>query len=65
VQYHADWSYFTEFTKFAFKLLGLKQGINIGPPWLKRVTPNSGSLKADFEQLLALDFDALVAAHVY
>jgi hypothetical protein len=63
VQYHADWSYFTGFTKFAFKLLGFKQGINIGPPWLKRVTPKGGSLKTDFEQLLALDFDALVAAH--
>jgi hypothetical protein len=63
VQYHADWSYFTAFTKFAFKLLGFKQGMNIGPPWLKRVTPKGGLLKTDFEQLLALDFDALVAAH--
>lgn len=63
VQYHADWSYFTRFTKFAFKLLGFKTGINIGPPWLKRVTPKGGSMKSDFEKLLALDFDALVAAH--
>lgn len=63
VQYHADWSYFTWFTKSAFKLLGFKAGINIGPPWLKRVTAKGTSLKADFEALLELDFDSIVAAH--
>ena len=63
VQYYSGWSYTSAFTKFAFKLLGFKFGINIGPPWLKRVTPKGGSLKGDFEQLLQLDFDALVAAH--
>jgi len=63
VQYHKDWSYFTWFTKFAFKLLGFKLGINIGPPWIKRVTPKGGSMKPDFDKLLTLDFDALVAAH--
>jgi len=63
VQYHANWNYFSWFTRFAFRLLGFKPGINIGPPWLKRVTPAGGSLKTEFEKLLALDFDALVAAH--
>ena len=63
VQYHADWSYFTFLTKFAFKLLGFKIGLNIGPPWVKRVTPEGRSLKADFDKLLVLDFDSLVAAH--
>ena len=63
VQYHADWSYFSGFTKFVFKLLGFKVGINIGPPWLKRVTPKGSSLKPDFEKLLSLDFDSIVAAH--
>jgi hypothetical protein len=63
VQYHADWSYFTFLTKFAFKLLGFKIGLNIGPPWVKRVTPEGRSLKVDFNKLLVLDFDSLVAAH--
>jgi hypothetical protein len=63
VQYHRDWSYFTWVTKFVFKLLGFKIGINIGSPWLKRVSPENGSMKADFERLLALDFDSIVAAH--
>ncbi|MDZ4299024.1 MAG: hypothetical protein U0998_03850 [Moraxellaceae bacterium] len=63
VQYHADWSYFSGFTKAAFKLLGFKLGMNIGPPWLKRVTPKGASLKADFHRLLSLDFDSIIAAH--
>lgn len=63
VQNHADWSYFTWFTKFVFRLLGFKTGINIGPPWLKRVTAKGYSLKPDFEKLLLLDFDSIIAAH--
>lgn len=49
--------------KLAFRFLGFRRGLNIGPMWLKGVTPEGGSLKADFEQLLALDFDAVVGAH--
>ena len=63
IQYHSDWNYFSWFTKFAFKLLGFKPGLNIGGPWLKRVTPKGTTLKKDFEALLALDFDAVIAAH--
>lgn len=68
VQFYKDWSYFTGFTKFVFKLLGFKEGLNIGPPWLKRVAPkNTGiegvSMKSDFERLLALDFNSMIAAH--
>ena len=63
VQYHEDWSYFTWFAKFAFKLLGFKIGMNIGPPWLKRVTPKGSSMKSEFEKLLTLDFDSIIAAH--
>lgn len=63
VQYHADWSYFSWLTKSAFKLLGFKIGMNIGPPWVKRVTAEGSSLKPDFEKLLLLDFDSVIAAH--
>jgi hypothetical protein len=35
----------------------------IGPIWLKELTPPGGSLRADFERVLALDFDNLVSAH--
>jgi hypothetical protein len=35
----------------------------IGPIWLKAVTPAGGSVRGDFERVLALDFDHLVSAH--
>lgn len=35
----------------------------IGPIWLKAVTPPGGSLHADFERVLALDFDNLISGH--
>tara|TARA_R110000850_G_scaffold259541_1_gene386609 strand:- start:555 stop:1259 length:705 start_codon:yes stop_codon:yes gene_type:complete len=63
VQYHSDWSYFSWLTKTAFKLLGFKIGTNIGPPWVKRVTAKGSSLEPDFEKLLLLDFDSVIAAH--
>ncbi len=63
IQYHSDWSYFSWFTKLAFKLLGFKAGLNIGGPWLRRVTPKGETLKKDFEVILTLDFEAIIAAH--
>lgn len=63
LQFYNDFSYFSGITKFAFRLLGFKSGLNIGAPWIKRVTPKGGSLKPDFERLLKLDFDALIGAH--
>ncbi len=35
----------------------------IGPIWLKAVTPPGGSMRGDFERLLALDFDHLISGH--
>ena len=35
----------------------------IGPIWLRVVTPPGGSMRADFERVLGLDFDNLVSAH--
>jgi hypothetical protein len=35
----------------------------IGPIWLKTVTPKGGSLRADFDRVLALDFDNLISGH--
>jgi len=63
LQYHKEWTHFSRFTKLVFKLLGFHRGMNIGGPWLKRVTPHGGSLQRDFERLIELDFDALIAAH--
>ncbi len=35
----------------------------IGPIWLKTVTPPGGNMRADFERVLALDFDNLISGH--
>ena len=35
----------------------------IGPIWLKAVTPPGGSMRADFERVMALDSDNLISAH--
>jgi len=35
----------------------------IGPIWLKTVTPPGGTVRADFERVLALDFDHLISGH--
>lgn len=63
VQYWADWKYTSFLSRMILWLMGFRLGLFIGAPWLKRVTPKGGSLKTDFQRLLQLDFDSLVAAH--
>lgn len=63
LQHITDWSYTTLFTKFVLRFMGFRIGLLIGGPWLKRVTPKGGSMKPDFERLLQLEFDNLIAAH--
>ncbi|NNP70976.1 hypothetical protein [Acinetobacter sp. Ac_5812] len=63
IQYWSDWKYFSLLSKIIIYLMGFRLGLFIGGPWLKRVTPKHGSLKSDFDRLLRLDFQHLVAAH--
>ncbi|TVP57897.1 MAG: hypothetical protein EA349_05595 [Halomonadaceae bacterium] len=63
LQYWADWSYTSPFTKCVLWLMGFRLNGFIGGPWLKRVTPDKASLLPDFERLQTLDFDHFVAAH--
>ncbi len=63
VQYWLDWRYTSWFTRGVLRLMGFTLGLQIGGPWLKRVTPKTGSLRADFDRILSLDFDHLLAAH--
>lgn len=63
VQYWANWKYISFPTKIILFIMGFRLGLFIGGPWLKRVTPQGQSLNADFESLLQLEFDALIAAH--
>ena len=63
IQFYQDWHYFSFISKLAFRLMGFKLGMNIGGPWIKRVTPKNATMLTDFQALMELDFDSLVAAH--
>lgn len=63
IQYWSDWRYFSFLSKIIMYFMGFRLGLFIGGPWLKRVTPKSGSLRSDFKRLLQFDFQHLVAAH--
>jgi hypothetical protein len=45
------------------KFMGFQNPAQIGPPWLKKMTPSGGSLKDDFDRLSKLPFKFLVGAH--
>lgn len=50
--------------KLVTRLIGFtKRAAQIGPPWRKQMTPEGGTLKADFERLVVLEFDKLVGGH--
>jgi len=63
VQHHVDMSNCTFLARGVLRVMGFMRPMNIGPPWRKRMTPQGGSLKADFDRLLELDFDHAVGAH--
>jgi len=49
--------------RIALPILGIKLGLQVGPIWKKILTPEGGTLRPDFDRLLELDFDHLIAAH--
>ena len=63
LQNHTDWSYVSFITRLFLCVVGLRGGLVIGGPWLKRVGSAGGDLRADFARLLQLDFKHLVGAH--
>ncbi|MBV1930787.1 MAG: hypothetical protein KUG71_03640 [Porticoccaceae bacterium] len=63
IQYYTEWTRTSLLARLMLPLLGFKKDLIIGPPWLKKVTPKGGSMCGDFERLLELEFDHLIAAH--
>lgn len=63
IQYWTDWQHMTGAGKALLWMMGFRMGLFIGKPWLKRVSPRGASLEDDFNNLLKLDFDHLIAAH--
>jgi len=49
--------------KLVMRPMGFFTPCVIGPMWLKAVTPQGSSMRADFERVLALDFDNLISGH--
>jgi hypothetical protein len=49
--------------KLVMRPMGFFTPCVIGPIWLKMVTPPGGSVRPDFERVLALDFDNLISGH--
>jgi hypothetical protein len=49
--------------KLVTSVMGFKHPAQIGPPWRKVMTPDGGTLRPDFDRLVALPFVHLVGAH--
>lgn len=63
IQNYGDYSHNSLATKIMMPIIGFPKTCLVGPLWLKGVTPEGGSLKTEFERLLTLDFDRLLAGH--
>ena len=49
--------------KLVTRFMGFQHPAQIGPPWRKMMTPEGGSLRPDFERLVALPFQHLIGGH--
>lgn len=63
LQHWAAWSQCSAKAQAMLEKGGFELTTIIGPVWCRRVTPEGGSLKGDFERLLALDFRHHIGAH--
>jgi hypothetical protein len=63
VQNYEDDPLISPLGKIVMRPMGFFTPCVIGPIWLKASTPPGGSLRADFERVLALDFDHLISGH--
>ncbi len=63
LQHYGDYSNNNLPARLMMPFIGFPKGTLIGPFWLKKMTPEGGSLRPEFERLLMLDFDGLLAAH--
>ena len=63
IQHYGDYSRNNFMARLAMPFIGLPRTTVLGPFWLRMMTPEGGSLRAEFDRLLELDFDALIAAH--
>ncbi len=63
VQNYGDYRHHSLPARLLMPWIGFPRRMIIGPFWLKRMTPEQGSLREEFEKLLTLEFDGLLSAH--
>jgi len=63
IQHYGDYRHNNLPARLVMPFIGFPRTTIIGPIWLDRMTPPGGSLESDFQRLLTLDFDRLLAAH--
>lgn len=63
VQHWSDTSGCSPLARVVARLMGFVKPAQIGPPWRKRMTPEGGTLRPDFERLAALPFIHLIGGH--
>ena len=63
LQNYADWSRHSLPARLMMPMMGFRRGLQVGPLWKKVQTPERGSIRPDYERLLALEFDALISGH--
>lgn len=63
IQHYGDYSNCNLMARIMMPRIGFPKTTLVGPIWLKVQTPEGGNLKAEFERLLELEFDALFSSH--
>jgi hypothetical protein len=63
IQHYGDYRHMSPLARLILPFIGFPKTTLVGPIWLKAMTPEGGSLRSDFDRLLALDFDSLLGAH--
>lgn len=63
VQHYERDSLLSPLARVVMYFMGFFTPCVIGPIWLKIVTPPGGTVRPDFERILALDFDNLIGGH--
>ncbi len=63
IQHYGDYSYNNLPARLLMPYIGFPRTTIIGPFWMKLMTPEGESLKAEFDEILELEFDSLLSAH--
>jgi hypothetical protein len=63
LQHYGDYTNNNLPARILMPRIGFPQRMIVGPFWMKLMTPEGGSLKSEFDEILKLEFDALLSAH--